>query len=58
MYGILICSREKRPVPFLITSCIREVERRGMGELGIYRVSGSSSDVNKLRKSFESSKSS
>lgn len=33
---------------------MREVERRGVGEVGLYRVSGSASDLTKLRKSFES----
>lgn len=41
-------------MPFIITACVREVERRGVGEVGLYRVSGSASDVAKLRKSFES----
>lgn len=48
--------REDRLVPFIITSCVREVERRGMTEVGIYRVSGSASDLARLKKSFESSK--
>ncbi|GLH12881.1 Rho GTPase-activating protein 100F [Gryllus bimaculatus] len=48
-----VCKRQKRTVPFIMTSCIREVERRGMNEVGIYRVSGSATDVNKLKKSFE-----
>ena len=50
-----VCSREKRCVPFIITRCVREVERRGVGELGIYRVSGLASDITRLKKSFESS---
>lgn len=45
--------REKRDIPFIISACIREVERRGMSEVGIYRVSGSASDLAKLKKSFE-----
>ncbi|XP_023247282.1 active breakpoint cluster region-related protein [Copidosoma floridanum] len=49
-----VCKREKRDVPFIITACVREVEKRGMAEVGLYRVSGSASDVAKLRKSFES----
>lgn len=48
--------REKRDIPFIITSCIREVERRGMLEVGIYRVSGSASDLARLKKAFETSK--
>lgn len=47
--------REKRDIPFIVTSCIREVERRGMLEVGIYRVSGSASDLARLKKAFESS---
>lgn len=38
-----------------MTSCIREVERRGMLEVGIYRVSGSASDLARLKKAFETS---
>ncbi|XP_066963866.1 active breakpoint cluster region-related protein isoform X1 [Macrobrachium rosenbergii] len=49
-----ICRREKRSVPFIVTRCVREVERRGMQEVGIYRVSGLASDITKLKKSFES----
>ncbi|KAG7160618.1 Active breakpoint cluster region-related protein-like [Homarus americanus] len=47
------CRREKRSVPFIVTRCVREVERRGMQEVGIYRVSGLASDITKLKKSFE-----
>lgn len=48
--------REKRDIPFIISASIREVERRGMNEVGVYRVSGSASDLAKLKKSFETSK--
>lgn len=48
--------REKRDIPFIICACIREVERRGMLEVGCYRVSGSASDLAKLKKAFESGK--
>ena len=46
--------REKRAVPFIVTSCVREVERRGVSEVGVYRVSGSAVDVAKLKKAYES----
>ena len=52
----LLFRREKRSVPFIVTRCVREVERRGMQEVGVYRVSGLASDITKLKKSFESSK--
>ncbi|ENN73158.1 hypothetical protein HUJ04_008948 [Dendroctonus ponderosae] len=45
--------RQKRNIPFIITACVWEVERRGMSEVGVYRVSGSQSDIAKLKKSFE-----
>ncbi|XP_030760725.1 active breakpoint cluster region-related protein-like [Sitophilus oryzae] len=50
---LAVCKRQKRNIPFIITACIREVERRGMSEVGVYRVSGSASDISKLKKSFE-----
>lgn len=40
-----------------MSACIREVERRGMPEVGIYRVSGSASDLTRLKKAFETSES-
>lgn len=52
----MLYRREKRDIPFIISACIREVEKRGMSEVGIYRVSGSASDLAKLKKSFETSK--
>ena len=49
----ITCKKEKRAVPFIVTSCIREVERRGISEIGIYRVSGSTPDVQRLKKAYE-----
>lgn len=54
--AFLFVRRQKRDIPFIASACIREVERRGMSEVGIYRVSGSASDLARLKKSFESSK--
>ncbi|KAL5276296.1 ABR family protein [Megaselia abdita] len=48
-----VLKREKRDIPFIITACVREVERRGMSEVGVYRVSGSASDLSRLKKTFE-----
>ena len=41
----------------MIVGCVKEVERRGFKEIGIYRVSGLSSDIQKLKKAFETSNS-
>lgn len=51
-----VCKKERSKVPLLITCCVNEVQRRGLREVGVYRVSGLSSDVAKLRKAFETSK--
>ncbi|XP_063536599.1 active breakpoint cluster region-related protein [Cydia strobilella] len=48
-----VAKREKRNIPFIISACVREAERRGLLEVGVYRVSGSASDLARLRKSFE-----
>jgi len=53
-----VCAREKRSIPHIITCCVREVERRGLEELGIYRVSGLATDIAKLRKAFDTRKNS
>uniref|UniRef100_A0AAQ4PGT3 Si:dkey-33c9.6 n=1 Tax=Gasterosteus aculeatus aculeatus TaxID=481459 RepID=A0AAQ4PGT3_GASAC len=43
-------------VPHVVRCCVEEVERRGMDEVGLYRVSGDSSDVGALKNEFNSSK--
>ncbi|XP_043269603.1 rac GTPase-activating protein 1-like [Venturia canescens] len=39
-------------VPSLVVHCINEVELRGMGEQGLYRVNGGSADVKCLKEKF------
>lgn len=51
-----VCLREKRPIPYIVSCCVREVERRGLDEVGIYRVSGLATDISKLRKAFDTRK--
>lgn len=43
-------------VPHVVRCCVEEVERRGMDEVGIYRISGTASDISMLRTVFDSSK--
>ena len=49
------CNKECTKVPAFVTACIEEVERRGLDETGIYRVSGTTSDVQRIRKAFDKS---
>lgn len=39
--------------PFVVETCIKEVERRGLDSEGIYRVSGFADDVEALKNSFD-----
>ena len=43
-------------VPHVVRCCVEEVERRGMDEVGIYRVSGTTSDISALKAAFNSGK--
>lgn len=41
-------------VPHVVRCCVEEVERRGMDEVGIYRISGATSDIGALKAAFNS----
>ncbi|XP_061565520.1 active breakpoint cluster region-related protein isoform X2 [Cololabis saira] len=49
-----VAQQEGVLVPHLVQCCVTEVERRGMDEVGIYRVSGTTSDVRILKAAFDS----
>jgi hypothetical protein len=44
-------------VPHVVRCCVEEVERRGMEEVGIYRLSAATSDINNLKTAFNTSES-
>ncbi|CAG8452597.1 269_t:CDS:10 [Ambispora gerdemannii] len=39
-------------IPILVEKCICEIEKRGLNEVGIYRVPGSQTAINNLQKAF------
>ncbi|KAF9115816.1 hypothetical protein BGX27_006247 [Mortierella sp. AM989] len=41
-------------IPLIVEKCIAEIEKRGLEEIGIYRVPGAVSSINKLRICFNS----
>lgn len=43
-------------VPHVVRCCAEEVERRGLDEVGIYRISGGATDIIALKAVFNSSK--
>lgn len=52
---LFINRREKTQVPLIVTSCADQIEKDGIDDVGIYRVSGLSSEIQKLKKAFEKS---
>lgn len=48
-----LTSRERRPIPWIATKCIEEIDRRGLKVPGIYRVAGSMKLKKELRDNFE-----
>ena len=60
LYILLLCDcvlvrRERSKVPLIVRQCVEEIERRGMEEVGIYRVSGVATDIQALKAAFDSS---
>ncbi|XP_071315580.1 active breakpoint cluster region-related protein isoform X1 [Trachinotus anak] len=49
-----VAQQEGVMVPHVVRCCVEEVERRGMDELGIYRISGTTSDISTLKAAFNS----
>ncbi|KAM6949536.1 active breakpoint cluster region-related protein [Aplochiton taeniatus] len=51
----VVAQQEGVQVPHVVRCCVQEVERRGLKELGIYRVSGVACDISSLRADFNAS---
>ncbi|TSK72137.1 Breakpoint cluster region protein [Bagarius yarrelli] len=48
-----VTKRERSKVPYIVRQCLEEIERRGMEEVGIYRVSGVATDIQALKTAFD-----
>uniref|UniRef100_H3DQD8 BCR activator of RhoGEF and GTPase n=1 Tax=Tetraodon nigroviridis TaxID=99883 RepID=H3DQD8_TETNG len=48
-----VTKRERSKVPYLVRQCLEEIERRGLEEVGIYRVSGGATDIQALKTAFD-----
>lgn len=55
LFGDVLVRRERSKVPLIVRQCVEEIERRGMEEVGIYRVSGVATDIQALKAAFDSS---
>ncbi|XP_006874984.1 PREDICTED: breakpoint cluster region protein isoform X2 [Chrysochloris asiatica] len=49
----VVTKRERSKVPYIVRQCVEEIERRGMEEVGIYRVSGVATDIQALKVAFD-----
>ncbi|XP_044300334.1 breakpoint cluster region protein [Varanus komodoensis] len=49
----VVTKRERSKVPYIVRQCVEEVERRGLEEVGIYRVSGVATDIQALKAAFD-----
>ncbi|XP_027894704.1 active breakpoint cluster region-related protein isoform X2 [Xiphophorus couchianus] len=47
-----VAQQEGVLVPHVVRCCVEEVERRGMDEVGIYRISGTATDISSLKAAF------
>ncbi|XP_075879176.1 breakpoint cluster region protein [Nelusetta ayraudi] len=50
----VVTKRERSKVPLIVRQCVEEVERRGLEEVGLYRVSGVATDIQALKAAFDS----
>uniref|UniRef100_A0A3B3ZLU1 Uncharacterized protein n=1 Tax=Periophthalmus magnuspinnatus TaxID=409849 RepID=A0A3B3ZLU1_9GOBI len=48
-----VTKRERSKVPYIVRQCVEEIEKRGMEEVGIYRVSGVATDIQALKTAFD-----
>lgn len=56
LFCLPLLRRERSKVPYIVRQCVEEIERRGMEEVGIYRVSGVATDIQALKAAFDVSK--
>ncbi|KAL3856236.1 hypothetical protein ACJMK2_011013 [Sinanodonta woodiana] len=55
IFGVKIASvtrRERKTTPTIVIACTQEITKRGLDEVGIYRVSGVTSEVQRLKRLF------
>ncbi|XP_077574102.1 rho GTPase-activating protein 45 [Stigmatopora nigra] len=52
----LVAARASDGIPFIVTKCVSEIERRALRMKGIYRVNGVKTRVEKLCQAFENGK--
>ncbi|KAG1324358.1 hypothetical protein G6F62_009144 [Rhizopus arrhizus] len=52
VFGGYLRMEENGDIPYLVSACIKEVEARGLKSVGIYRLSGPASSIQKYKTAF------
>lgn len=55
VFGGYLRMEENGDVPYIVSTCIKEVEARGLQSVGIYRLSGPASSIQKYKAAFNDS---
>ncbi|XP_039222879.1 active breakpoint cluster region-related protein isoform X2 [Crotalus tigris] len=50
----VVTKRERSKIPYVVRQCVEEVEKRGIDEVGIYRISGVATKIQDLKAAFDS----
>lgn len=56
MFGGYLHMEQDGSIPRVVSLCIKEVEEKGLKSVGIYRLSGPASAIQKYRNSFNHGK--
>jgi hypothetical protein len=56
IFGGFLRMEENGDIPHIVTLCIKEVEAKGLESVGIYRLSGPATTIQKYRAAFNNSK--
>ncbi|GMM38549.1 GTPase-activating protein [Saccharomycopsis crataegensis] len=51
----LVCKRENNVIPYVVHKLLDEIERRGLDEVGLYRVPGAVANIQLLKQRFDES---
>ena len=49
----LVLKRDGTPTPLLAVTCMMDITRRGINELGLFRLAGDAVEIQKLKALFE-----
>lgn len=51
-----LMERDKHEIPLIVTKCVEAIEKYGLKSVGIYRLSGTNTHIQRLKNDFDFSK--